>query len=158
MNIGFYIGIAIRLSGQAIFGGGGGVGLSPPRNLRYTETMGNPGYVDFTWDEPVSWGDSGPSTVLTRYQHEIRLESSSSGNLNPWSGILHGGTTRTARVHWAAGHRHGPNRLEFRVRARAADGTTSDWLTSPILTEDAVNPRRGPFSRQFSRQFEGGGA
>ena len=152
-----FIGIAISIYGlvRGFFGTVTPVPLGPPRNLRYTETMGNPGFVDFSWDPPVSWGSSGPATLLTRYQHEIRLESGSTGNLNPWSGVLHGQSTPMARVHWAAGHRHGPNSMQFRVRTRAADGTTSGWVTSPILTEDAVNPpvQQRAFSSGFSRGF-----
>ena len=155
MNPITYIGIGIRLAGTRLFGAGAGVPLQPPANLRARETMGNPGFVDFTWDEPPSWGEHGPSTTLTRYQYEFRLESSSSGNLNPWSGIISGSSGRTARVHWVAAHQHGANRMQFRVRSRDSMGNTSAWATSPVLTEDAVNPARSPFSRQFSRQFGG---
>lgn len=128
------------------------VPLGPPRNLRWVETMGNPGYVDFSWDPPISWGAQGPATSLTRYQHEFRVEGTS-GNLNPWSGIISGSSGRTSRVHWAAAHQHPPNQLQFRLRARDNAGNVSAWVTSPILTEDAVNPTGGRFAGRFGGRF-----
>ena len=143
----------------SVRGGGGAVGalpLSAPRDLAYTEHPGNPGRVDFRWRPPLSWGAAGPHPT-DRYQYSFRLEGSS-GNLNPWSGVLNDHNDLNVSLRWAAAHSHPPNRIQFRVRSRDANGATSGWVETPVLTEDAVNPRSGPFSRQFSRQFEGGGA
>ena len=135
------IGIAIGLlqqTGRAVHGMVTGAPLSAPRRLSYVETTGNPGHVDFSWQAPASWGDAGPHGT-DRYQYEFRLEGSG-GTLNPWSGVLTNHNAQTARVPWAAAHQHPPNRVQFRVRARDANGATSGWLTSPVLTERAVNP------------------
>lgn len=148
------IGIAISIYGliRGFVGTVTPVPLGPPSNLRYTETMGTPGYVDFSWDAPFSWGSQGPHAT-DRYQYAFRLESASTGNLNPWGPTINDHNLTTARVHWAAGHRHGPNSLQFRVRSRDAAGATSGWVTSPVLTEDAVNPTGRAFSSGFDRGF-----
>ena len=125
--------------------------LGAPRNLRATEMMGTPGSVRFNWSPPLSWGAAGPHAT-DRYQYEFRLESSSSGNLNPWSGVLTNHNSEMVTLPWAAAHSHPPNRIQFRVRSRDADGNTSGWLESEVLTEGEVNPRRA-FSRGFSRGF-----
>ena len=157
MNILVHIGIAIRLAGQAVISAGGAAGLSAPRNLRYTEDTNAPdGGVTFSWTAPASWGPTGPHAT-NRYQYEIRDTTVGGAEIatRPWSG----GTlynSESVRIAWA--RLANAEILQFRVRAIAVGGHLSDWITSPALTEDAVNPRRGPFSRQFSRAFEGGGA
>ena len=95
-------------------------------------------------------------TLADRYQYEFRLEGRN-GQLNPFTGVLNNHNDTSIRLAWAAAHTHPPNSIQFRVRARAADGSVSGWVTSPVLTEDRVNPVTGPFSRAFSRAFPGGG-
>lgn len=151
-----FIGAAVIRIWSRTFGASGTAQhppLSAPRNLVPMETMGNPGYVDFSWLPPLSWGAAGPHAT-DRFQYQFRLESASTGNLNNYGPVINDHNALTARVHWAAGHRHGDNRMQFRVRSRDADGATSAWVESAILTENAVNPRRGRFSQRFSRRFQ----
>ena len=157
MNIIVRIGIGIRLAGQAIVGAGGGAALGAPRSLAYTEDTNAPdGGVTFSWSAPASWGPTGPHAT-NRYQYEIRDTTVGGADIStrPWSGgtLLNSQSVRIAFARLA-----NAEILQFRVRAIASGGHVSGWTTSPALTEDAVNPRRGPFSRQFSRAFEGGGA
>ena len=114
--------------------------------------MGNPGYVDFSWLPPLSWGAAGPHPT-NRYAYEFRHESASTGNLNPWTNVISNHNSRTVRVPWGAAHQHPPNRVQFRVRAVDADGNASGWLESDVLTEDAVNPTGGRFAGRFRGRF-----
>ena len=138
----------------AVRGGGGAVGALPlgaPRDLAYQEHMGNPGRVVFSWRRPLSWGAAGPHPS-DRYQYEFRLEGSG-GNLNNYTGVLNNHNATSISLAWAAAHSHPPNRIQFRVRSRDADGATSDWVESPILTEDEVNPP--PATGRFGGRFDG---
>lgn len=156
MAMAIAIGVRIPTIPRASGGMVASLPLSAPRDLAYQEHPGNPGRVVFSWRPPLHWGPAGPHPT-DRYQYEFRLEGNN-GNLNPWTGMLSDHNDLSISLSWAAAHSHPPNRIQFRVRSRDANGATSGWVESPVLTEDQVNPRRGPFSRQFSRQFQGGGA
>ena len=151
-----FVGVIVRIWSR-VFGASGGaqaVPLSAPLDLEYTETMGNPGSVLFAWRPPLSWGQAGPHPT-DRFQYEFRLEGTG-GQLNPFTGALTNHNRTSVRLAWAAAHQAPPNRIQFRVRARDANGATSAWVTSPVLTEDEVNPVTGPFSQEFSQEFAGG--
>lgn len=153
------IGIDVDCVGFAVEGHSGNQPLSAPRRLRYTEDDNAPdGGVTFDWLQPASWGSTGPHGT-NRYEYSTRdtVVGGAAIESRPWSG----GTlynSNSVRIAWA--RLANAEILQFRVRAIAAGGHQSDWVESPALTEDAVNPpmRGGPFSREFSRRFEGGGA
>ena len=152
------MGLTFRLTAIWQYLQGGGVAelpLQPPRNLAYSETADA---VSFTWDAPVSFGSAGPHPTHP-YQHQIRLTAVGGPALSDRQGDPTGWTNpsldanRAESFNWISGE---TEVIQFRVAARDANGAVSAYLTSPVLTEGRVNPRRGPYGRQYGRAYLGG--
>ena len=133
----------------------------PPTRLRWVDKTTSPTGVVFSWDAAPSFGSAGPRGGTGRYRVDYRHASTADGTAFPSATPYLRLAEYTDALMREVSDGGGQNDayVRFRVRSESADGSVSDWLTSPALAYEGAQPARrpGPFSRQFSRQFHGGG-
>lgn len=143
------LGIGLYLKGPLVTEAGQ-FPLGAPRDLRWEQDDKG---ITFTWQPPVSFGEHGPASL--RYGYQFRFNTAGRADARDWAGEARQ-DENTENFAWVT-QADGDESVQLQVRAWDADGNASAWTTSRVIMERQTGPApSGPFSREFSEEFEGG--